>query len=95
MRTATFLGICGFISFGLVILLQAGLAYLGIAIPYINGLIFKTIEIAVLVPLVALILNPLNQKIRLRRKRRGRDIEAEERHETETGFISLVPKDEK
>ncbi|HEX9959435.1 MAG TPA: hypothetical protein VGB00_00715 [Pyrinomonadaceae bacterium] len=93
MRTATFIGICGFISIGFVLLLQVLLAYLGIDIPYIDGIIFKVIEVGIFVPIVGVILNPLNQKIRLWRKKRGRDIEEEEKYETESGFIKLTPND--
>jgi hypothetical protein len=93
MRTATFLGICGLIAYGLLFPLEALMAYLGISMPRAGVIIYKVIEVAILGPVVAIILNPVNQKIRLWRKKRGRDIEAEERHETESGFIKLTPFD--
>ena len=40
---------------------------------------------------LALVLTPLNKKILAWRKSRGRDIEEEERYETEGGMIRLTP----
>ncbi len=39
------------------------------------------------------ILTPLNQRLLAWRKAHGRDIEAEERHETDSGMIRLTPND--
>lgn len=44
---------------------------------------------------MTLILTPVNRRILAWRKTRGRDIEAEERHESEHGMISLTPFDKK
>jgi len=93
MRTKTFLAICGFIGFGLVVLFQYLLIYLEIEIPYFDWIIFKVIEFALFAPIVAVILSPLNNAVREWRKKRGRDIEAEEKYETSTGFISLSEKE--
>jgi len=92
MRTGTFLGICGFVAGILVVFFQLFLAWIGLRIPYIDFLIFKVIEFAIFAPIVAVILFPINQRIRLWRKSRGRDIEAEEKYESESGFISLTEK---
>lgn len=40
------------------------------------------------------VLTPLNQRLLAWRKSRGRDIEAEERYETEGGMIRLTPNDD-
>lgn len=42
---------------------------------------------------ITLILTPVNRRILDWRKTRGRDIEAEERHESDHGMISLTPFD--
>lgn len=44
---------------------------------------------------VMVILFPINKKILKWRKERGRDIEEEQKYETEDGFISLTRRDEK
>jgi hypothetical protein len=49
----------------------------------------------VLTPAILLLLTPLNRKILDRRKAAGRDIEEEERYESDSGMISLTPKDDK
>ncbi len=95
MRTTTFLGICSFIGGAIIILLQIAADFLGFHIPYFDSIIFNIFKLAIVVPIVAVTLNPLNQKIRILRKRGGRDIEEEEKYETESGFISLVEKDKK
>jgi uncharacterized membrane protein (DUF485 family) len=43
---------------------------------------------------IALILTPLNRWLLKKRKEGGRDIEDEERYESDHGMISLTPKDE-
>lgn len=92
MRTGTFLGICGFVAGILVLFFQIFLAWIGLRIPYIDFLIFKVIEFVIFAPIVAVILFPINQRVRLWRKSRGRDIEAEEKYESKSGFISLTEK---
>lgn len=92
MRTGTFLGICGFIAGILVLFFQVFIAWIGLRIPYIDFLIFKVIEFAIFVPIVTVILYPFNQKFKLWRKIRGRDIDAEEKYESESGFVSLTEK---
>lgn len=89
MRTTTFLAICGFIGFGAVVLFQYLLFYFEIEIPYIDWVIFKVIEFAVFTPVIAVILTPFNHALRQWRKKHGRDIEAEEKYENQSGFISL------
>ncbi|MDQ3132045.1 MAG: hypothetical protein M3Q99_14955 [Acidobacteriota bacterium] len=74
-------------------LLQFLSAYLGISIPYIDWIIFKAVEFAIFVPIVGLILYPVNERVRFWRKKRGRDIEAEEKYETDSGIIKLTPND--
>ena len=47
-----------------------------------------------LAPLVMLVLTPFNKRLLEWRKRRGRDIEEEERFETPGGMISLTRRDD-
>lgn len=49
----------------------------------------------VFTPLVLLVLTPLNRRILDKRKAAGRDIEEEERYESESGMISLTATDDK
>ena len=84
MRTATFLGLCGLIAGGIVILLQIPIVYFGARKPdfeweFLNAIveftgtgIFKLIEVAAVLPVVMYLLNPLNRKLRVWRKMRGR-----------------------
>ena len=46
-------------------------------------------------PLIAAMLTPLNKKLLAKRKEAGRDIEDEERYESDHGMISLRPNDDK
>ncbi len=94
MRTAAFLGICALIAAGIVFLFQIILTCFGITIPFFDFLIFKVIEVGVFMPIIAFVLNPLNQKLRKWRKKRGRDIEEEEKYETASGFIKLTSNDD-
>jgi len=94
MRTAAFLGICALIAAGIVFLFQIIPTYFGITIPFLDFLIFEVIKVAVFLPIIAFVLNPLNQKLRNWRKKRGRDIEEEEKHETASGFIKLTSNDD-
>ncbi len=93
MRTSTFLLICSGIATILVLSVQYLLQRLGFYPPYLDWIIFDFIKIAFFVPIVAFALNPLNKKLRDRRKIQGRDIDAEEMYETESGFLSLTEKD--
>ncbi len=68
------------------------LAYLGLEIPFVDWLVFKVRQFAIFVPIVGVVLYPVNQTIKLWRKRRGRDIDTEEKHETESGLISISEK---
>jgi hypothetical protein len=43
---------------------------------------------------LATVLTPLNRRLLEWRKARGRDIEEEERYETESGMIRLTPNDD-
>lgn len=95
MRTASFLVICGLIAGGIVLGIKLFLAWIELQISYVDWIVFDLIKFAVFMPIVVLMLTPVNKKIRNWRKMRGRDIEAEEKYETESGFISLTEKENK
>lgn len=93
MKTGHFLIICGLISLGLAYLIQDLQAYLEFELPYRHSVMMKVVQALIILPVVYIILNPVNKKIRLWRKARGRDIEAEEKSETASTFIKLTRRD--
>ena len=54
----------------------------------------KGVVAFVVAGIVSVILTPLNRRILDWRRARGRDIEEEERYESDYGMISLTPKDD-
>jgi len=82
MRWKSFTGVSALIG----ILFLLGLSFFRIRIPFgLSPFLFWLIF-----PLLAMVLAPLNRKLRLWRRSRGRDIEEEEQFEIEdTDFISL------
>ncbi|MEK7857249.1 MAG: hypothetical protein AAB288_14250 [Acidobacteriota bacterium] len=88
MRKATLLAVSFFIAFPIV--------YFGREILWAydrSRYGYLTIGLIVVGPVVLLILTPLNRRLLEFRKARGRDIEDEERYESDHGMISLNPKD--
>jgi len=80
-------------------LFSFAIVYLGMEIFYSQGFRLPFglpigILALLLMPLFLFLLNFLNKYVLAWRKERGRDIEEEEKYETDTGFISLTPKDE-
>ncbi|MEQ1603737.1 MAG: hypothetical protein ABL999_02615 [Pyrinomonadaceae bacterium] len=53
----------------------------------------KSLMSLVLAGIILVVLTPLNRRLLDWRKSRGRDIEDEERYESDHGLISLTPKD--
>lgn len=93
MRTPIFLAICSFISAGVVIGIEFGLFFLGIDIPYFDWILFDLIKFAIVLPVVIFLLKPANDSIKFWRLEHGRDIDAEELYETESGFVSISEKE--
>ena len=88
--------------FGLSLVLSIGIVYFVVyLLPkfglHLGYLTFGSPLVAsfVLAPLLMLILTPFNQRLREWRKTQGRDIELEERYETEYGMIRLTPNEDK
>ena len=92
MRTPIFLTICSIISAGIVIAIEFGLYFLGITIPFVDWILFDIIKFALILPVVIILLKPLNETVKFWRLERGRDIDAEELFETESGFLSISEK---
>lgn len=93
MRTRSLWAIAIVISIIAMFIIRAALAGLGIDI--FRNLIAHLIALFVIAPIVLAVLTPFNNRLREARKARGRDIVAEERHESEDGMISLRPKGER
>ena len=54
---------------------------------------FGFLASAVTAPVIAFLLTPLNKRLLAWRKSRGRDVEEEERYETDHGIIRLTPNE--
>lgn len=78
-----------------MLLVQGLFNYFGLNLPYFDSVIFTIIKIGVVVPIVGIVLTPLNRRLKMWRKKNGRDIDDEERYETESGFIKLTPNNDK
>lgn len=93
MRKRTVAGIAFLISwlmvYGLVTLARAN----GIRLPYL-GLMAHVVVALLITPILMVLVARFNRPLLEWRKRRGRDIEAEESHEMEeSDMITLIPKE--
>ena len=92
MRKKTLSGICFLLAVAIVYLLNWLASSQGIRLPFI-GYVTPLIASLIFVPLLLSPLTFLNQYVLAWRKRRGRDIEEEEKHEfDEADIISLRPR---
>lgn len=92
MRKRTLLGVCFFLAFAIVFLLRLLVSSRGIHLPLV-GFVSPLIASFIIVPLLLIPLTVVNQYILAWRKKHGRDIEAEEKHEfAESNIISLRPR---
>jgi|SRR5688572_11871211 len=92
MRKKTLISACFLLSFGIVYLLSWFAASIGIRLPFV-GYVSPLVASVIIVPLVLVPVTALNTYILKWRKARGRDIEAEEKHEfDDAGIISLRPR---
>jgi hypothetical protein len=104
MRTSTFsilltaIGIAAlFALYGLaanfeIWLPRTGVDIFDVVIDLAQSKFFEIAAVVLVLPLYIFILYPLNKRLRVWRKARGRDIEAEERYETESGILTLTEK---
>ena len=95
MRHRDLFGVCILISVILVYLIKYLLPMAGIKIGIVANLSSPLIASFVIAPLLLILLFPINNKFRDWRKKNGRDIDAEERHETEYGMTKLTPNDDR
>ncbi len=93
MRTETFLLICTGFTFTAILTINRVLGAMGLAVPFSLDLVTSPLVSAGLGFVIGLALTPINKRIRQWRKTRGRDIDEEERYESDHGMISLTPKD--
>ncbi|HYX72605.1 MAG TPA: hypothetical protein VE732_07530 [Nitrososphaera sp.] len=92
MRKQTLASVCFILALALAFLLRALARSQGIHLPLI-GVVSPLIASLIIVPLLLIPLTTLNQYILAWRKKHGRDIEAEEKHEFgESDIISLQPR---
>ncbi len=92
--------VCGIILFSLYALVayfelwlpRLDQYFLDIGIGHIESKVFGWITVVLAAPILFFILKPFNQKLRAWRKSRGRDIEEEEKYETEFGILTLTEK---
>jgi len=92
MRKKTLASVCFILALAIVFGLRLIAASQGIRLPLI-GYVSPLIASFIIVPLLLIPLTAINQPILVWRKRHGRDIELEERHEFEDAdIISLRPR---
>ena len=92
MRKRTLAGLCFFLSFVIVYGLNYLAGLYGVRVPFM-GLVSHIVASLVLAPILLILLVRLNRPLLAWRKRRGRDIEEEEKHEIlESDIISLRPR---
>jgi hypothetical protein len=92
VRNKTLYGVCLFLALAIVFVLQTVANAQGIDLPFV-GLVSPLIASMFIVPLLLAPLAAVNKYILAWRKARGRDIEAEEKHEfDDAGIISLRPR---
>jgi hypothetical protein len=94
MRTRTFASLTFAIAWITIFSVREFLGWMGFGWIATSQLGTTTIASIVLAPLIVVLLTPLNEKWLLYRRVHGRDILEEERYESDTGFISLKPKDQ-
>jgi hypothetical protein len=92
VRKKTLVGVCFILSLAMVYLLTWLAGSVGIRLPFVGPVSAITAAL-IIVPLLLIPMTALNAYILKWRKARGRDIEAEERHEfDEADIISLRPR---
>jgi len=92
MRKKTLLSVGFVVAVATVYLLRWFASSMGIRLPLV-GFVSPIIAAMIIVPLVLIPMTALNAYILKWRKDRGRDIEAEEKHEfDDAGIISLRPR---
>lgn len=92
MRKKTLVGVSFILTFAILYLLRWFAASIGMRVPFVGYVSHITASL-IIMPLMLIPLTALNTYILKWRKARGRDIEAEEKHEfDEADIISLRPR---
>ncbi len=92
MRKRTLISVCFAIAFAVMLILRLLARSQGIRLP-LFGVVSPLVASFIIVPFLLVPLTALNQRILAWRKKHGRDIEEEEKHEfDESGIISLRPR---
>ena len=92
MRKRTLGNVCFILALVILVAVKLLASSQGIHLPVV-GFVSPLIASFILVPLLLIPLTAINQRILAWRKARGRDIEAEERHEfDDADIISLRPR---
>jgi hypothetical protein len=91
MRKRTLATIAYLLALVLVYLLRAAARSQGVPVPWLATYASLFVASLVVTPLLLIPLTKLNDRLLEWRRARGRDIEAEERHETESGVLSIKP----
>src|SRR5262249_4981097 len=93
MRNRDLAGVSLLLSIGLIYFSVYLLPILGIRIGFLGSFSSHVIASFLLFPVILLVLTPLNNRFRQWRKARGRDIDEEEKYETEYGMTKLTPNE--
>jgi hypothetical protein len=93
MRKSTLLVLANLIIFPFVYLLPALAEWSGLLDLPRWSFVTSGVATFLIASLLTTVLTPLNRRLLAWRKSRGRDIEEEERYESDHGMISLTPKD--
>jgi len=92
MRKQTLVSVCFILAFAIVLILRLLARSQGIRLPLI-GIVSPLVASFIIVPILLIPLTALNQYVLAWRKKHGRDIEEEEKHEfAESDIISLKPR---
>jgi hypothetical protein len=92
MRIKTLNALCLVFAFGTVLALQQFSVSNGVKIPFLARPVAAHVLVLILMPIIYIPLYAFNRHILKWRLERGRDILEEEKYESESGFISLKPK---
>ncbi|MGB7207885.1 MAG: hypothetical protein WBD27_04425 [Pyrinomonadaceae bacterium] len=82
------------LSIIIVYIVHGILGYTGSSSSIVSLVSSRLVTSFMIAPVLMIILVPINNKILKWRKERGRDIEEEQKYETEGGFISLSRRDD-
>ena len=95
MRKQTLAGFCLILAFAIVYVTKPVLSFFGVKTPFLASFAASLLVMFILASILMIPLTIINNRILAYRKEQGRDIEEEEKYESESGIISLRPTDKK